>query len=384
MMGIYVMDDVPFHDVFIHNRVLDEHGQKMSKTKGNVVDPLDLIGEYGADALRFALALAAGQGRDLRLSTQRVETARNFGTKLWNAARFCEMNECVRKRDFDPAVVKMTLNKWIVSETAATASAVTEALENYRFNDAAGAVYHFIWDVFCDWYLEFSKPVLNGNDETQKTETRDAVAWVFDRILQLLHPFMPFITEELWARLAEHAEPRRTLLMQSQWPELGALPKHDDARVEMEWLIALISGVRSVRSEMNVTPSARIALVLKDASDQTAQRLTLHRDLVMTMARLASARTADAIPAGSAQFVVGEAIAALPLGDVIDLAKERARLEKEVAKAESEIGKIDSKLGNEAFVSKAPEEVIDEQKERRAEYAALRDRLSDALKRLTT
>jgi valyl-tRNA synthetase len=393
MMGIHFMaaerpgapmdEVVPFHDVFIHNRVLDEHGQKMSKTKGNVVDPLDLIGEYGADALRFALALAAGHGRDLRLSTHRVETCRNFGTKLWNAARFCEMNECVRKRDFDPASVRMTLNKWIVAETAHTSAAVTEALENYRFNDAAGAIYHFVWDVFCDWYLEFSKPVLNGSDENQKAETRDAAAWAFDRILQLLHPFMPFITEELWARLAEHAEPRRSLLMESVWPELEMLSKHEDACAEMEWLIALISGVRSVRSEMNVPPGARIALVLKDANATTAQRLALHRDLVMTLARLASARTSDAVPAGSAQFVVGEAVAALPLGDVIDLAKERARLDKEVAKAESEIGKIDAKLSNEAFVSRAPEEVIDEQKERRADAAALRDRLSDALKRLS-
>ena len=379
MMGIHFMDDVPFTDVFIHNRVLDEHGQKMSKTKGNVVDPLDLIDEYGADALRFALALSAGQGRDLRLSSQRVETCRNFGTKLWNAARFCEMNECVRKRDFEPASVTMTTNKWIVAEVARTAAAVTAGLEAYRFNDAADAVYHFVWDVFCDWFLEFSKPVLNGNDEDEKAETRDTVAWVFDRILQLLHPFMPFITEELWARLAEHAEPRRTMLMESLWPDMSALPSHDHARAEMEWLIALISGVRSVRSEMNVPPSARIALVLKDANDATQSRLSLHRELIMTLARLSSARAADAVPAGSAQFVVGEAVAGLPLGEVIDMPKERARLQKEMERAESEIAKFDGKLNNEAFVARAPEEVIEEQKEKRAEAAALRDRLKDAI-----
>jgi valyl-tRNA synthetase len=198
MMGIHFMDDVPFRDVFIHTRVLDEKGQKMSKTKGNVVDPLDIIDEYGADALRFALAIAAGQGRDIRLGINRVETCRNFGTKLWNAARFCEMNECVRKREFDPVTVELTVNKWIVAETARTVSEVTAALEAYRFNEAAGAAYHFVWDVFCDWYVEFIKPVLNGNDEAGKAETRDAAAWVLDRILQLLHPFMPFITEELW------------------------------------------------------------------------------------------------------------------------------------------------------------------------------------------
>ncbi|MEA2825489.1 MAG: valyl-tRNA synthetase, partial [Alphaproteobacteria bacterium] len=194
MMGIHFMGDVPFHDVFIHTRVLDEKGQKMSKTKGNVVDPLDIIDEYGADALRFALAIAAGQGRDIRLGINRVETCRNFGTKLWNASRFCEMNECVRKREFDPATVELTVNKWIVAETARTVSEVTTALEAYRFNEAAGAAYHFVWDVFCDWYVEFIKPVLNGSDEAAKAETRDAAAWVFDRILQLLHPFMPFIT----------------------------------------------------------------------------------------------------------------------------------------------------------------------------------------------
>jgi valyl-tRNA synthetase len=384
MMGLHFMGDVPFHDVFIHTRVLDEKGQKMSKTKGNVVDPLDIIGEYGADALRFALAIAAGQGRDIRLGLNRVETCRNFGTKLWNAARFCEMNECVRKREFDPATVETTVNKWIVAETARACAEVTSALEAYRFNDAAGAIYHFVWDVFCDWYVEFIKPVLNGNDEDTKAETRDTAAWVLDRILQLLHPFMPFITEELWARIAEHAEPRRTMLMLSPWPDLSALPQNEDARAEMNWLIELVSGVRSVRSEMNVPPSARIALLLKDASAETIRRLSRNRDVALTLARLSSARTAPEIPQGSAQFVLGEAAVALPLGDVIDLDKERARLAKDLKKAEAEIAKFDAKLGNAAFVAKAPEEVIEEQKERRAEALALATRLQEALKRLSS
>ena len=290
MMGLHFMGDVPFRDVFIHTRVLDEKGQKMSKTKGNVVDPLDIIDEYGADALRFALAIAAGQGRDIRLGLNRVETCRNFGTKLWNAARFCEMNECVRKREFDPASVETTVNKWIVAETARAGAEVTAALEAYRFNEAAGAIYHFVWDVFCDWYVEFIKPVLNGNDEAAKAETRDTAAWVLDRILQLLHPFMPFITEELWARIAEHAVPRRSMLMLSPWPDLSALPQDEDARAEMNWLIDLVSGVRSVRAEMNVPPSARIALLLKDAGPQTIQRLARNRDVALTLARLSSAR----------------------------------------------------------------------------------------------
>jgi valyl-tRNA synthetase len=383
MMGLNFMGDVPFRDVFIHTRVLDEKGQKMSKTKGNVVDPLDIIGEYGADALRFALAIAAGQGRDIRLGLNRVEICRNFGTKLWNAARFCEMNECVRKREFDPASVETTVNKWIVTETARATAEVTGALEAYRFNDAAGAIYHFVWDVFCDWYIEFIKPVLNGSDEAARNETRDTAAWVFDRILQFLHPFMPFITEELWARIAEHAVPRRSMLMLSPWPDLSALPQDESARAEMNWLIELVSGVRSVRSEMNVPPAARIALLLKDANAETKARLLRHHDVLLTLARLTSARTASEIPQGSAQFVIGEAAAALPLGDVIDFDKERVRLTKELKKAQDEIAKFDAKLGNAAFVAKAPEEVIEEQKERRADAAAVASRLQEALKRLS-
>ena len=383
MMGIHFMGDVPFRDVFIHTRVLDEKGQKMSKTKGNVVDPLDIIDEYGADALRFALAIAAGQGRDIRLGINRVETCRNFGTKLWNASRFCEMNECVRKREFDPATVELTVNKWIVAETARAVSEVTAALEAYRFNDAAGAAYHFVWDIFCDWYVEFIKPALNGNDEEAKAETRDTAAWTLDRILQLLHPFMPFITEELWARMAEHAVPRRSMLMLSPWPDLSALTQDDKARGEMNWLIDLISGVRSVRAEMNVPPTARLTLVLKGASVETSARLGTHRDILLTLARLSSARVAAEIPQGSAQFVIGEAVAALPLGDVIDFAKERARLEKELKKSEDEIARFNAKLGNPGFVAKAPEEVIEEQKEKRAEAEAVATRLREALKRLS-
>jgi valyl-tRNA synthetase len=355
----------------------------MSKTKGNVVDPLDIIDEYGADALRFALAIAAGQGRDIRLGINRVETCRNFGTKLWNASRFCEMNECVRKREFDPATVELTVNKWIVAETARTVSEVTTALEAYRFNEAAGAAYHFVWDVFCDWYVEFIKPVLNGNDEATKAETRDTAAWTLDRILQLLHPFMPFITEELWTRMAEHAVPRRSMLMLSPWPDLSTLPQHEEARSEMNWLIDLISGVRSVRAEMNVPPSARLTLLLKGASVETSLRLATHRDVALSLARLSSARVTADIPQGSAQFVIGEAAAALPLGDVIDFAKERARLEKELKKSEDEIARFDAKLGNPGFVAKAPEEVIEEQKEKRAEAEAVAVRLREALKRLS-
>jgi valyl-tRNA synthetase len=376
MMGLHFMHDVPFRQVFIHTRVLDEKGAKMSKTKGNVVDPLELIDSYGADALRFTLALAAGQGRDMRIGPSRVEVNRNFATKLWNAARFCEMNGCETRASFDPAGATHTINKWIVAETARAAADVTRNLEAMRFNEAAGAIYHFVWDVFCDWYLEFIKPLLNGTDEGAKAEARMTAAWTRDQILALLHPFMPFITEELWDRTSSQ---RDVLLIEAKWPQLAHLPQDEAAGSEMRWVIDLVSGIRSVRAEMNVPASAKVALVLKDANAESAARLERHRDQIMTLARLASAHTADTIPQGSAQFVLREATAAIPLGDVIDFAKERGRLEKELAKAQSEIAKIDTKLNNAEFVARAPEEVVDEQKERRAEAAALAERLGQAL-----
>ncbi|MDE2182103.1 MAG: valine--tRNA ligase [Alphaproteobacteria bacterium] len=384
MMGMHFMNDVPFRTVYIHNRVLDEKGVKMSKTKGNVIDPLDLVDEYGADALRFTLALAAGQTRDMRIGPARVETNRNFATKLWNAARFCEMNGCDTRVDFDPARVSQTVNKWIVAEAAKSAREVTTALETLRFNDAARAAYHFVWDVYCDWYLEFIKPLLNGTDEGAKAEARMTAAWTRDTILKLLHPFMPYITEELWARTVEQLAPRQTLLIEAPWPDLSSLPRDDSAAAEMRWVIDLVSGVRSVRSEMNVPPSAKITLVLKGASAETKNRLDRHLGVISTLARLFSATTGDVIPPGSAQFVIGEAMVALPLGDVIDFVKERARLEKELKKAQDEIARFDAKLSNEQFVSRAPEDVLAEQREKRAEAAAQAARLKDAIARLAS
>jgi len=379
MMGIHFMDDVPFHEVFIHNRVLDERGQKMSKTKGNVVDPLDLIGKYGADALRFALCIAAGQGRDLRLGEGRVETCRNFGTKLWNASRFCEMNQCVLPEGFDPNSVTSTVNRWVLAELRTTILEVEAGLKAYKFNDAAGAIYHFVWDVFCDWYLELLKPVLNGTDEAARSEARATAAYIRDQILRILHPFMPFITEELWARTAE----RSSLLMEETWPDAAQLPSDAEAREEIDWLVRLVTGIRSVRAEMNVPPAARLSLILKDANAETAARLERQKDAVITLARLSDAATADSFPKGSAQVVIGEAVVALPLGDVIDFAKERSRLEKEMKKADDEIARFDSKLGNEKFVANAPEEVITEQKEKREEARALKARLTESLSRLS-
>jgi valyl-tRNA synthetase len=381
MMGIHFLGEVPFRTVLIHNRVLDEQGAKMSKTKGNVVDPITLIDEFGADALRFTLALAAGQSRDMRIGPTRVETNRNFATKLWNAARFCEMNGCITVPGFDPAGVSETVNKWIVAETAQAVAEVTAAIEALRFNDAAGAAYHFVWDVFCDWYLEFAKPLFNGRDEKAKAETRATAAWVRDHILKLLHPFMPFVTEELWEKTA--SVPRECLLVVAQWPSV-VVPKGVDAAItEMHWVIDLVKGVRSVRAEMNVPAAAKIPMVLTAASEISAARLARHVDVIATLARLSSAEAAPAIPKGSAQFVLEESVVALPLGDVIDFAKERARLEKDLKKTLDEIARFDAKLSNEQFVAKAPEEVLTEQREKRSEAQALAVRLTDAIGRLS-
>ncbi|MFN4339014.1 valine--tRNA ligase [Parvibaculum sp.] len=381
MMGLHFMKEVPFHTVYIHALVRDEKGQKMSKTKGNVIDPLKLIDEYGADALRFTLAAMAAQGRDIKLATSRVEGYRNFGTKLWNAARFCEMNECARMEGFNPAAVQQTVNKWIAGEAARTASEITLALEAYRFNDAANAAYRFVWNVFCDWYLEFIKPLLMGEDEAAKAETRTTAAWVLDQILLMLHPFMPFVTEELWQRTGEKGPKRESLLVTAPWPVHNGLgDKAADA--EMDWVIRFISDVRSVRAEMNVPAGAKIALLIKDANAESLARLERHRSLIDRLARLSSVEVASDIPHGAVQLVLDEATLILPLADVIDLKAETARLRKELGKLEDEVKKIDAKLGNAKFLAGAPDHVVEEQRERKAEAEAAIAKFADALKRL--
>ncbi|MGD1934952.1 MAG: valine--tRNA ligase, partial [Candidatus Phaeomarinobacter sp.] len=381
MFGLHFMKEVPFKDVYIHALVRDEKGAKMSKSKGNVIDPLDLIDDYGADALRFTLTAMAAQGRDIKLAKSRVEGYRNFGTKLWNAARFCQMNECARVDGFDIATVAGTPNMWIAGETRRTAAKVTEALEGYRFNEAAAALYHFVWDVFCDWYLELIKPVLNGTDEDAKAETRATAAWALDQILVMLHPMMPFLTEELWEHGVE-GPARSTMLVTAPWPTYDTVLGNVDADAEIDWIIRLVSEVRSVRAQMNVPAGAKIPLVLRGASDATIGRMTRNKDMIERLARLESMKVSDDAPMGAIQAVVDEATLFLPLADVIDLNAERARLAKEIGKIDGEIKKIDGKLGNEKFLSKAPEAVIEEQRERRAEAEQPRAILADALVRL--
>ncbi|MEO3433178.1 valine--tRNA ligase [Inquilinus sp. CAU 1745] len=378
MMGIHFMGEVPFRTVYIHALVRDEKGQKMSKSKGNVIDPLDLIDRYGADALRFTLISMAAQGRDIKLSEQRVEGYRNFATKLWNAARYCQMNGCVPVPGFDPAAAKLTVNRWVAGEVVETARRLETALDAFRFNDAAGALYQFAWGTFCDWYLEFTKPILNGGDEAAQAETRAMTAWVLDQILNLLNPQMPYLTEELWAQLSEGRGER---LIGAHWPDYPDSLVDADAGAEMGWIVRLVSAVRTVRSEMNVPAGAEIELRVKDANAETARRLEAHADIVKRLARLDAIQvTDDAPPKGSAQSVLDEATLILPLADVIDLDQERARLTKEIAKLDGEIGKIEKKLSNEQFLAKAPEEVVAEQRERQADAVATRKKLEAALK----
>jgi valyl-tRNA synthetase len=379
MMGLHVMEEVPFRDVYIHALVRDEKGQKMSKSKGNVIDPLELIDAYGADALRFTLSAMAAQGRDIKLSPSRVEGYRNFATKLWNAARFAEINACLPVKNFDPASAKQTINRWIAGESERALAAVTEAIEAYRFNEAAGAIYSFIWHKFCDWYLELIKPILAGNDEAA-AETRAMTAWVLDRALKLLHPFMPFVTEELWAKLASPDAPRDTLLILAPWPKHLGL-ENAEADAEIGWVIRLISEVRSVRSEMNVPAGARVPLVVSGASDETTARAKRHEETILRLARIESMSFGKA-PPGAVQIVLDEATLALPLAGIIDVAAESKRLKREIDKVGSEIRQLDAKLANEKFVARAPEHVVEEQRERKADAEATAARLGQALKRL--
>lgn len=410
MMGLHFMKDVPFHDIYIHRLVRDEKGAKMSKSKGNVIDPLGVIDQYGADALRFALARGAAQSHDIKLSPQHVETNRNFATKLWNACRFAEMNECALPADFDPTKATEVVNRWIVHETARTTREVTEAVEAYRFNDASNAAYRFVWNVYCDWYLELAKPVMMGEDSPAKVETRAMVAWARDEILKLLHPFMPFITEELWAVTAA----RTGLLTLTPWPlktsrispeELALMStasasdpliapvildtsemnhdfRDDAAEAEIGWVVDLVTSVRSIRAEMNITPATLTPLVLAGASAETQARAQRWSDVVKRLARLGDITFADRAPEGAVQLLVRGETAALPLKGVIDLAAEKIRLDKEMAKADGDIKRVDAKLSNEKFVANAPEEIVEEEKEKRDAAIARKAKIAEALERL--
>lgn len=386
MDGLHFMKDdndtpeVPFHTVYVHALVRDEHGAKMSKSKGNVIDPLVLVDQFGADALRFTLASMEAQGRDIKMSEKRVEGYRNFGTKLWNAARFCDMNGCFDQGAFDPATAKLAVNKWIIGEVMKATDKVTKSLEAFRYNDATAGVYHFTWGSFCDWYIELIKPIFFGDDGADKLETQQCAAWVMDQILKLLHPFMPFVTEELWNSLSED---RETDLIVADWPLYNEALIDADADHEMDWTVRLISEIRTARSEMNVPAGAKIDMLIEGASDKTKAALEHQGAVIKRLARLETitAHKGDA-PKGAVQVVVDEATIFLPLAGVIDIAAEKARLQKRLDKLEKEAGGIRGRLNNQGFVAKAPESVIAENRKNLQEAELKAEKIKEGLERL--
>ena len=381
MMGLHFLNREPFETVYIHALVRDEKGAKMSKSKGNVIDPLELMDEFGADALRFTLAALAVQGRDVKIAKARVQGYRNFATKLWNAVRFADMNECRLSPSFEPANAETTLARWIITEASRAEAEVARHIEAFRFNDAAAAVYRFTWNTFCDWYLELSKPVLMGPDGPEKTELRAATAAVVDVILKILHPFMPFLTEELWAATAEASgTQRKTLLVHAPWPSGG--PVDDSAANEVNFVVELVATVRSVRAETNVPASMEAEIVLIGADGNVEGWAERHEPAIKRLARAKAVTLADVAPPNSAQAVVGDVVVCLPLAGLVDIDAERARLTKEVARLEKELGKIDGRLNNERFLEKADEDTIEEQRQKREETSVRLEKMRAAIGRL--
>ncbi|MEM8802755.1 MAG: valine--tRNA ligase [Pseudomonadota bacterium] len=379
MMQLAVVDEIPFKDVYLHGLVRDAKGQKMSKSLGNVVDPLDIIDEFGADALRFTNAAMASLGGVLKLDMQRITGYRNFGTKLWNFARFAEMNGVF---DVDaPAIPQptQTLNKWIVGETAKIRAEVDEALDTYRINDAANGLYAFVWGKVCDWFVEFSKPLLQGEDAAIKTETQETMKWVLDQCLILLHPIMPFITEELWGLSGSRAK----MLIHTDWPEYDPATVVDiEADHEMTWVIGLIEDVRSARTQMHVPAGAYVPMLVTQIDDKGQAAWDRNAVLIKRLARIESLEAAEDFPKGTIAVPAEGARFGMPLADIIDIAEEKARLEKTLGKLAKELGGLRGRLGNPKFAASAPAEVVEETK---ANLAAREDeeaKLNEALAKL--
>jgi valyl-tRNA synthetase len=380
MQGIHFMGEVPFHTVYIHGLVRDERGQKMSKSKGNIIDPLELIDRYGADALRFTICALTGPGRDVKLGAARVESHRSFVTKLWNAARFCEMNGIAPDPAFDPAAATLPLTRWILDAANDAVAQATDALERYRIDEYAAAGYRFTWNTFCDWFVEFAKPVLAEGDTAAAREVRGTAAHVLGVILRLLHPAMPFVTEALWDHFGYGAP---CSLIRAPWPTTVAVTEAAAARQELDWVVRLISEVRAVRAEMNVPPGTPAPILLREAAPETMARAGRWIDAIRRLARATAVKLlVGEMPKGSAQVVLDEATVILPLAEVIDLAVERVRLAKERDKAAGEARKLAEKLENVDFVRRAPEEVVDENRERLATAQAEIARLEAALRRI--
>jgi len=377
MMSMYMMKKVPFKICYMHGLVRDEQGRKMSKSKGNTVDPMEIIETYGADALRFFMAAMETQGRDINMSESRIAGYRNFATKLWNAARFGEMNNCTPLSGFDETAVKHPVNKWVVAKAKEATRSVTANLDNYRFSDAANDVYQFIWGSFCDWYIEMIKPILYGEDENAKAETRATFGWVLDRILVILHPFMPFITTELWNNTAE----RTTKLIHAAWPQNENIDTQ--ALNDIDWTIDLISAIRSLRAEMNLPAGAKLTVYMKGAEEKSQRHLCDFSTIICSLARLEKieAYNGDITP-DMAQAVFKEAVILLPLKGVVDFAAEKERLRKELETLEKNLEGYARKLGNPSFVERAPAAVVEEEKRRQAEALDKKAKTEEALARI--
>ncbi|XWN33739.1 MAG: valine--tRNA ligase [Devosia sp.] len=381
MMGMHFLNREPFHTVYIHALVRDEHGAKMSKSKGNVVDPLELMDAFGADALRFTLAAMAAQGRDVKIAKARVQGYRNFATKLWNATRFADMNECRIDPLFDPSTVDGRLARWIITEAHRTAGEVEEALDSFRFNDAAAAIYRFTWNTFCDWYLELAKPVLIAADSPEKAELQKTTAYVIDQILKILHPFMPFLTEELWAVTAERSNVKReTLLIHASWPQ--SVMEDVDAADEINFVVDLVANVRSVRAETNVPAAMEAPIVVVGGTAKHEGWIAEHEPAIRRLARASSVWADEVAPPNSAQTVVGDVVVCLPLEGLVDLGAERARLTKELTRLDKDIEKIEGRLSNPKFLEKAEADTVEEQRQKREDATARRAKLVAALGRL--
>jgi valyl-tRNA synthetase len=370
MQGIHFMKDVPWKTLYLHGLVRAADGQKMSKSKGNVVDPLGLIDQYGADALRFFMAAMESQGRDVKMDEKRVEGYRNFATKLWNASRFAQANGISGSTSVEAPAATSAVNRWIIGEVVATVAKLDKAFEELRFDGMADAIYHFVWDQFCDWYLELIKGQIDD-------ETKAVAGWVLDQILVMLHPFMPFITEELWHALAD----RPYDLIHAQWPAPKAVPDAA-ASAEVEWLIRLVSEVRTAKNELGIAPGARLNAHVRDAGDDTLARLSRQQAAIARLARLDSVSNDPAPEGGAIQLVVDEATFVLPLAGVIDLDAERARITKAIEAAAKEAASLAGRLNNPAFVEKAKPEAVEKARADHAEKSAEVDRLQAALARL--
>ncbi len=378
MMGLHFMKEAPFREVYIHALVRDEKGSKMSKSKGNVIDPLELINEYGADALRFTLCAMAVPGRDIKLSKQRVEGYRNFATKLWNAARFCEMNKCFAIKDFNPEKTKLALSQWMVTEIAMGKKEIEQALEAYRFHDGANAIYRLVRGVFCDWAIEFAKPIFNGEDEEAKREIQGVMQWSLMQLLKLLHPFMPFITEELW-----QVTEQKNMLISTNWPQID-IASDTKGHEQIAWVIGAIERIRSVRAEMRVPAGAKLPLLILRADKKIEDYIATHKALLLRLARLESIELAEQAPKGSIEILHGAYTLALPISEVIDISAELARLAKEIDILQGEKAKLEGRINNKDFVKKAPESVVAKQQARLDEVEQNLARLEEAKTRFAT